>query len=487
MHVEGPRLGFCVSSVDDCNGSSGNTGENASLLTIENSATAGEFHRATNLVSINNRFWLDFGSSAPAAYKFFGTGANSWLASCGDVWVSWSPYTHMTNTTVTAPPGAFPGLTYGNYGCVNYYVSSVPTFDQGYTPDNERLLNGETDVTDYGANPTSGNNDTQAFVDALEAARSTGKRRVFVPSGTYDIYSTLQLYDDETIVGESGSIIRLNGDNVSLFKVVATPAVVKGITWRNLVLTASSSSGTVGIALENYSTSSAGGATDFQIQGVDFQGFETGISVHPVGGTLSNANPMYDSVSLKDANFTDNNTAILLRSQNASNWNLENVSVNIPNGQEGVRIDGIGLLSIRGLSCTSSGTGSSCVSIQRQNGLSIEGLTAANVTNALVARWENGWTQFPITLRNSNLLAGVYFQGRVYLNSVNNVYPANLTGETSPKVVRFGADQEGDPNNIAYGGQSDIFSCNDTFTDLVSTQSTWAYTGTLLKPVTYCY
>jgi Pectate lyase superfamily protein len=491
MHVEGPRLGFCVGSNCEPNGPTGNMGENPSLLTIENSATNGEFYRATNLVSINNRFWLDYPqppAPPPPAYKFAGTGTNSWLVSCGNVWVSWNPNTHMTNTTVTAPSGAFPGLATNVNGCVRGYISSVPAFAQGYLADNERL-GGEVSVTTYGATPNDTTDDTTAFLNALAAARSNGGSRVFIPSGTYDISSTLQLYDGETFLGEPGSTIRLKGTNLSVFKVVATQGIVKGITLRNLILTAVSPIGTVGIDMDNFSASVAGGASDFQIQGVNFTGFETGISVHPVGGTLLNANPMFDSVSLKNADFSGNKTAILIRSQNASNWNLENITVNIPNGEEGVRVDGIGHLSIRNLSCTSSGTGSACVTVQRQNGLAIDGLSATNVTNALVARWENGWTQFPFTLRNSNLTAGVYFQGRVYLNSVNNIYPAKLQRFSTSKVVKFGAYQEGDVNNIAYGGQSDIFSCNDTFRDTTNTltQSTWAYTGTLSKPVTYCY
>ena len=485
MHVEGPRLGFCVGSTN-CDSSSVYTGPNSSVLTIENSATAGQFHRATNLVSINNRFWLDWAGTP--RFEFIGAGVNSWLMSCGDVWVS--ALNHLSQTTVTPPAGAFPGLATAVNGCVDSYLSSVPVFAQGYTADNEQLSGAVNVVTDHGANPAAGNDDTAAFVAALAAATASGpatsgyvpRLRVFVPAGSYDVSATLQLFGGETFVGEPGSIIRYTG-NGSLFKVVATVGVVKGITWRNLVLTASSSTGTVGIDMESYSATVDGGATDFQIQGVDFNDFETGVSVHPVGGIWTNKHPMFDSISLKDADFSGNKTAILLRSANASNWNLENISVNIPHGYEGVRIDGAGNVSIRGLSCTSSGIGTACATVQRQNGLMIEGLSATNVTNALVARWENGWTQFPFTLRNSDLTAGVYFQGRVYLNSVNNTYPANLAG----KVVRFGAYQEGDVNNIAYGGQSDIFSCHDTFTSLLQTQSTWVYTGTLSKPVTYCY
>jgi hypothetical protein len=161
--------------------------------------------------------------------------------------------------------------------------------------------------------------------------------------------------------------------------------------------------------------------------------------------------------------------------------------VSVPNGQEGVRIDGGGHVSIRNISCVGS-SGSACVTIQRQSGVTIENLSASGVTNALVVPWENGWTQFPVTLRNSNLLAGVYFQGRIYLNSVNNIYPAKLKGR--PTFVKFGAYLEGNvQNDISYGGLSDIFSCNDIFKDTLNIQPQsifWSYTGPLLKPVRYC-
>lgn len=226
MHVEGPRLGLCVGS--NCDGAPGNMGENANLLTIENSATAGEFHRATNLVSINNRFWLDFPqppAPPPTPYKFFGTGVNSWVMSCSDVWVSWNSYTHMTDTTVTAPPGAFSELATGVHGCVNYYVSSVPTFAQGYTTDNEPLSGAEANVIVHGATPDDSDDDTDAFRRALAASSAFGysTKRIFVPAGTYRIGSTLDLTGGESIVGEPGSTILLTSSNTSLFRVTATP------------------------------------------------------------------------------------------------------------------------------------------------------------------------------------------------------------------------------------------------------------------------
>ena len=497
MHTEGARLGFCVGS--HCDGSTGNTGENSSVITVENSPAGGHFYRATNLVSVNNRFWLDFPQNVPVLdtrpYHFFGTGANSWVMSCADVWVSWSPSTHMTNTTVIPPSTPFPGLATIPVGCLSAYYATVPIFVQGYVADNERLSR-EVDVTapPYNAVPNDNADDTAAFVAALNAANNTAagapRKRVFVPAGTFDVGATLELVGGETFLGVEGSVIRLNGEDRALFKVAAVtvPDVVRGITFRNLKLTAKSKVGTKGIALENSSPTQAGGAVDFQIQGVDFEGFDIGLAVYPEGGDLANANPMYDSISLKNAEFVNNNIGLLVRSQNASNWNVENIKAVIPNNGEGVRIDGPGNFSIRDIACSSPGTGAACVNVQRQNGLIIEGLTATNVQYALMVRWENGWTQFPFTLRNSNLLAGVYFQGRVYLSSVNNTYPARIGRGVAPTNVRFAALYEGDSQNIAPGEMSDIFSCNDTFIDLstMQTSSFWFYTGNLNKPVNYC-
>ncbi len=507
MHVEGPRLGFCVGSSCDPENPNETPVENSSVITVENSATGGDIHRATNLVLINNRFWLDFPTPTVRPYWFYGTGANSSLAACSNVWVSWHPATHMTNTTVTPPSNPFPGLTTPVQGCLDSYLTSVPVFDTGYEADNERLVNGTIDVTafPYNAIPDDGNDDTAAFQSALaDAAYVTNRgKRVFVPAGTFDIESTLDLnpalfhpneiyypQDGVTVLGEEGSIIHLTKENTSLFRVVNKYGYpVNGITFRNLTLTSDSTTGTIGINFENFDPSIVGAASDFQIQNVDFQGFEAGIAVRPVNGVLSNANPMFDSASIKDGDFIGNKTAILIRSTNASNWNLENIRVDIPNGEEGVRIDGGGHVSIRNLSCIGSGSGAACVTVQRQSGTSIEGVNATGVLDALVVPWENGWTQFPVTLRNNDLRAGVYFQGRIYLNSVNNIYPAKLRRNSTAREVRFGAFQEGNVNNIAYGGLSDIFSCDDIFKDNFPgvIQTTWAYAGTLNTPVTYCY
>ena len=233
-----------------------------------------------------------------------------------------------------------------------------------------------------------------------------------------------------------------------------------------------------------------GPSSDFHIQNVDFDGFGIGITVRPFGGVFENPNPMFDTVSIKDGDFIRNRTAILLQSASASHWNMEDIRVEIPSDGEGVRINGTGHASIRNLSCNGDTTASACVTIQRQYGTSIENVSAFGVISALDVPWQNGYTQFPVTIRNSNLLEGVYFQGRIYLNSVNNEYPAEL-GIPLPidrKVVRFGAVGDGDDDNLYYGGQSDVFSCSDIFIDTLTNETTiwWTYTGRLEKPVTYC-
>lgn len=506
MHVEGPRIGFCIGT--NCNPNDPNEipVENSSVITVENSATGGDVHRATNLVLINNRFWLDFPDPAVRPYWFYGTGANSSLAACANVWVSWYPTTHMSNTTVTPPTNPYPGLVTPVQGCLDSSLTTAPVFDTGYEPDNERLANGTIDVTafPYSAIPNDGIDDTAAFQSALADAAFIGNRgrRVFVPAGTFDIYSTLDLnpaifapnqdnypQDGLTVLGEEGSVIHLKGESLSLFRVVNKYGYpVNGITFRNLTLTSDSTKETIGINFENFDPSVVGAASDFQIQNVDVHGFGTGIAVRPVNGLITNAQPMFDSASIKDGDFTGNKIAVLINSSNASHWNLENLRVEIPDGEKGVRIDNGGHVGVRNLFCTGDGLGESCVTIQRQSGTFVEGITAAGVLNALVVPWENGWTQFPVTLRNNDLQAGVYFQGRIYLNSVNNIYPAKLRRHSTARDVRFGAYQEGNPNNVAYGALSDIFSCDDIFRDPfpIIDQSTWVYVGTLNTPVTYC-
>lgn len=507
MHVEGPRLGFCVGAHCRPTDPPGNMGENSSTLTVENSATNGEFHRLTNIVSVNNRFWLDFPqppAPPPVAYQFFGTGANSSLKSCGNVWVSWNGATHTTNTTVNIPSWVFPGLeTDPITVCSDNDLTSVPIFSTGYDPDDERL-EGEKDIRDYGAIADDDNNDFDAFKAAIHAAISSRGRRVYVPPGRFDIYDSLVLERGITIVGElveenvQPSEIRLHGQGVPLFTIFNTPVLnetlMQGIGFRNLLLTSESDDGTIGINFENYSPKTVGPASDFHIQNVDFDGFGIGITVRPFGGVFENPNPMFDTVSIKDGDFTRNRTAILLKSANASHWNMEDIRVvEMPAGGEGVRINGAGHASIRNLSCNGDTTATACVTIQRQTGTAVENVTATGVISALDVPWENGYTQFPITLRNSNLLEGVYFQGRIYLNSVNNQYPAELEIIPFPfpmdrKVVRFGAFQEGNTINYYYGGQSDVFSCSDLFIDPLTqqTETRWTYTGVLEKRVTYC-
>lgn len=481
MHVEGPKLGFLVPSDPDYT-------TNDALLTVENSATEGEFYRATNIVSINNRFWLDW-STIPR-FKFFNDGANSSVQSCADVWVS-GPSTHTQRTKVNPPSNAFPGLTNpALIGCMNTSILPIPTFDQGYIADEEingmDEMNGEVIV----ANPPG--DDTDAFEAALTQARSTYKQRIFVPSGNYEISETLELREGETIRGGAGSYIHMTAPNKPIFKIVFhTNTTLKSITLRNLNLSANLNSGNVGILLESdESNPENGSASDFQIQNVNFVGFQKGILVRPLPGNPSNFHPMFDSVSVKDGEFTRNDTAIAIESNNASNWNMENIRVTVPLGKQGILINGAGVSSIRNLACTGSGnnnntSNSACLTVMRQSAIAIDGLTATNVGNALVVTPENGHTQFPVTLRNSNLLAGVFIDGRVYLNSVSNIYPANIGSPHSPKVVRIGPMVSGDTTNEYY---SDIFSCDDTFLN-VSNQETmdfWVYEGDLEKYVRSC-
>ena len=67
-------------------------------------------------------------------------------------------------------------------------------------------------VTDYGATPNDSSDDSQAFRDALSAARSQG-REVWVPSGRFEIGSALQI-DQTTIRGAGQWYTVLHGNNI---------------------------------------------------------------------------------------------------------------------------------------------------------------------------------------------------------------------------------------------------------------------------------
>jgi hypothetical protein len=81
-------------------------------------------------------------------------------------------------------------------------------------------------VKDYGAVGDNTTDDTQAFQDALDAAKTNGNR-VIVPTGNYKITSTLMIEDGVTLVGESlgstplqtpynGSAIRYTGSGFAV-------------------------------------------------------------------------------------------------------------------------------------------------------------------------------------------------------------------------------------------------------------------------------
>ncbi|MBE1502050.1 hypothetical protein H4696_009150 [Amycolatopsis lexingtonensis] len=67
-------------------------------------------------------------------------------------------------------------------------------------------------VTDYGATANDSSDDTQAFRNALSAARSQG-REVWVPSGRFEIGSALQI-DQTTVRGAGPWYTVLHGNNI---------------------------------------------------------------------------------------------------------------------------------------------------------------------------------------------------------------------------------------------------------------------------------
>ncbi|HXH32174.1 MAG TPA: glycosyl hydrolase family 28-related protein [Bacteriovoracaceae bacterium] len=485
MHVEGPRIGLCVGS--ECNGQTGNVGENPNPIFVENSAVLGQFHRQTNLITTGNRFWLDFVGSP--RFTFHGTGQRSFVHTCGDVYVSY--YDHLIKTTTEPDENRFPGLLNPYSSCMRQQLVPDFNFKKGFI--REVAPSGkEINVRTLGAGNGNAVQDTQVFLKAIDLATSGG--RIWIPAGTYKINKTLELRKGESLVGEEGAHLMFEGSG-SLIKVVATSAVVKGIMIRGLQLSGWTAPGAVGIDFTNDLPNSGnvgGAATDFQLQDLSFNGFSVGLRTVASDGQLGDkTQPMFDSISVKNVRFNSNTTGALLKTQNASNWNFEDTLVEFGSGQTGIVVNGIGLLSFRGLSCAGYALAETCLVIQRQNALFIDGLTSSNVKRAIKVTWENGWTQFPIVIRNSDLSSGFDVDGKIILTSINNTYPVT-PGDLydGSKIVRF-AETPGLPGsdaNKSPGVKSRIFSCDDRFVDSMdgSAHPPWTSVGVLENPVTTC-
>ncbi len=174
------------------------------------------------------------------------------------------------------------------------------------------------DVTDFGARPNDGNDDTEAFRRAFaavlalqdEVGMGEGAITVFIPAGVYTISDTLGYADNAdhgalNLVGEDRktTILRLN-DNAEGFNNPANPKPILqfwtgaenqnvpggGMAFHNYVrnLTVDSGSGnpgTVGIDFYNHNT---GGLRNVTIRsgdgagaaGLSFAGFRSGVGLH---------------------------------------------------------------------------------------------------------------------------------------------------------------------------------------------------------------
>ncbi|CAM4343170.1 hypothetical protein FHS16_002533 [Paenibacillus endophyticus] len=75
------------------------------------------------------------------------------------------------------------------------------------------------DVTDFGATPGDGEDDTAAVTDAIEAAKASGGGVVYFPSGTYEL-SRVPMYADIVLLGEDRDSTHLvyTGAGVNMFE-----------------------------------------------------------------------------------------------------------------------------------------------------------------------------------------------------------------------------------------------------------------------------
>jgi len=231
-----------------------------------------------------------------------------------------------------------------------------------------------------------------------------------------------------------------------------------GISIRNLKLKTEGSNNTGLLIRGEDSTSSVGASSDLHFSGLIFEGFNKGMEVVDAATARD---PMIDGLSWKNLTFINNQTAARIQSQNLSNWNVMNVSIqsNAPNADGWYQITGGN--SMQNISCkgTNANYMRHCIKYD-MTATYLTGFKPTEYVNYSLTFGEN-YPNFPApytalkfgisVIRENDFRAindnnvKVNFIGKTFLTSLNNKYNTFAAGST----------YEGNLSRVAY--------CGDTF------------------------
>lgn len=481
LHHEGTNQAIIVQNIPDTN---------PDPIVFESSVATGEFYDdSMKLYLIGNTVFAAPEVAQPlldnGRLRFFGEGASSTLMDCGDIhWdiTDHDPrrfiysfnmiFTHSERNRASffAQDLAGNKFTKAHTYC-SQGVSGLPNvneiggdyFDSGIMPteavstmETERLYSNVLDAsTPCPLLPSSTEKDIalclEQMMDYNETTPNNGGA-VYI-DGSFTVYRTVNVPRGSQIIGSPTAQLTLNATNVPLFQIdlpvvgVFSEFRVSGIAIRNLKLKPFQSSPTgTGIAMIGLPGGGVGGSSDIHFSGLTIEGFTTGL----YGGVYdsSSGSPMIDGFSLKNSSFLNNGTAVRVYSQNASNWNVMNLSMSSSTyGATGWNQLYGGHQGLQGVSCQGAPLYKmeDCVRLQMVGNFYLTDLKQNQVTNGLTVG-ENGspFGDFPwvapqyanLTVRNSDFTSSLTTIGRVnligkaFIVSLNNKYSDFSAGST---------------------------------------------------------
>lgn len=485
LHFEGVDNAI---NVKDISGRSADN-TNSDPIVIETSLLAGIFEDASmQLYLIGNNIYGSPPNESDFKWDdgrmdFIGNGIHANLYDCGDFFTDITDVPPLNSTSLN--PQMLFTHSERNRANFNAQIGGGPLYPKSHTtcPANISEYGGR--FFDSGVLPTESGTYTAQLLttgsqstlcpsmgveECIESLATKGGT-VFL-SGPLTVNRAIEVPRGTQIIGAPSATLTLNTSNRAIFRITASPVTstypgMSGVVLRNLSLTTSPSrAGTIGIDISGPDGSATTGVSrDLHFSGLSIDGFKKGIYVH-ASSLYPDWHPMVNGVSMKNMAFTSNEKAFDLRSANASNWNIMNLSMKSTSstavgwqqyygghfGLQGVRCEGV------------SEAMSDCFYVQMAGTGFLNGLKkTVNVTNAFTlgpgAKGFSGqyfaYQSSVMTFRNNDFSGGTFnVLGKSIITSMNNKYDSVNVDNVTPNVDEF---SEADVSRLTY--------CADSYTE----------------------
>ncbi len=301
-------------------------------------------------------------------------------------------------------------------------------------------------------------------------------------SGHLDVPSNTTLEGMAAAEGSSVSKITLTGTNDSIFRI--GPGV-RAINIKNLGLTATSHTGTIGI--EGSAGSGATASGMFHFSGMWIKELAKGIYVHS-----SDNYWQFDSVHVEDTAFDHCDDGIYLATQN-SGWQMNNLTFGSGADQNAIHIEYGAYINMNLIVGNGTYSGSPAVpsagefiSIQGHHGLmNMQNLNGEAYKKTLIINGNDSDKTFPIIVSNSDLQECHWVDSGVTKSSVDIknatvVSQANsyaCYGKVARPRVSAWTEVFSSGDKFCFDGTPECFDTSDPYDD--STRSGWAIEGGL--------